>query len=240
MARTSPPPKFTDFFIERPVLAVVLALSLFLIGAFCVFKLPVRLYPKIDSKQIAVTTEYPGASSEVVQGYVTRTISKAVGGVNHLAYVKSKSVQGKSTVTAVLKLGADADTALTEVMSKVDRVKYLLPPDVFAPQVSKKTTGAFPLFYLGFSSDTVPTEAITDFLQREVLPRVSALRGTANVGVQGPGSYAMRVDLDPDKMAALGVSPQEVSRALRENDCIASPGRSQGTYVVGPEKGLSD
>lgn len=242
MPRKSPHPKFTDFFIENPVLAVVLALSLFLLGAYCAYDIPVRLYPKIDSKQIIVTTEYPGASSEAVQGYVTRTISKAVGNVNHLAYVQSKSVQGKSTVTAVLKLGADADTALTEIMSKVDKVKYLLPPEVFDPQISKKTTGSFPLFYLGFSSKSVPTEAITDFLQRDVLPRISALPGTADVTVQGPGSYAMRVELDPDRMASLGVSPQEVAKALKDNDCIASPGRTKGTYVlsnISLETGLS-
>ncbi|MFW5836382.1 MAG: efflux RND transporter permease subunit [Desulfovibrionaceae bacterium] len=242
MSQGSHHPKFTDFFIERPVMAVVLALSLFLLGAYCVFKLPVRLYPKIDSKQIVINTEYPGASAEAVQGYVTRTISKAVGAVNHLAYVTSKSVQGKSTVTAVLKLGADADSALTEVMSKVDKIKYLLPPKVYAPQITKKTTGSFPLFYLGFSSRTVPTEAITDFLEREVLPRISALPGTSDVGVQGPGSYAMRVDLDPDKMAALGVSPQEVDQALLANDCIASPGQTKGTLVLSDirlETGLS-
>lgn len=242
MTDSSHHPRFTDFFIQRPTLAIVLALSIFLLGAYCAFKLPVRLYPKIDSKQIVVTTEYPGASAEAVQGYVTRTISKAVGGVDHLAYVKSKSVQGSSTVTAVLKLGADADAALTEVMSKVDKVKYLLPSEVFDPQIAKKTTGAFPLFYLGFSSKTVPTEAITDFLEREVLPRVSALPGTSDVGVQGSGTYAMRVDLNPDKMASLGVAPREVEQALLDNDCIASPGRTQNTYVLSDirlETGLS-
>lgn len=223
---------FSEFFIRRPLAALVLNLLILLLGLYSLWQLPVRLYPKIDSYQIAITTEYPGASAEVIQGYITRTIASQVAGVDGLDFTHTKSIQGQSTVTMVLKMGADGDKALIEVMTRLQQVKYLLPAQAYDPQVVKTATGSMPLFYIGFCSDTVSTEAITDFLNRDIQPQIAAVAGVAQADILGAGTYAMRVDLDPLKMAALGISALQVQNALLENDFRAAPGQSEGTWVV--------
>jgi multidrug efflux pump len=224
--------KFTDLFVRRPVLALVVSTLILLLGARAIGDLPVRQYPLTESTTLTITTQYPGASPELMQGFVTQPIAQAVATIENVDYLSSSSTLGRSVVSVRMRLNADANQALTQAMAQVSQVKYRLPPEAFDPVILKSSGEATAVAYVGFSSKTMPIPALTDYLSRVVQPQFASIPGVSGVEVSGGQTLAMRVWLDPHRMAARGISAGELAEALRQNNVQAAPGQVKGLYVV--------
>lgn len=224
---------FTDLFIRRPVLTLAFALLIALVGIRALFDLPLRQYPKIESAVVTITTEYPGAPAELMQGFVTTTLAQAVATTQGVEYLTSSSEQGLSTITAYLRLNANSDAALTEVLAKVNEVRYLLPKEAYDPVVVRQSPGAIGVIYAGFSpAADHPLTGITDYLMRVARPMLTTIDGVAAVNVLGGQNISMRIWLDPLRMAAHDVTTADVDRAIEQNNYQAAPGQIRGQLVV--------
>ncbi|MCJ2185740.1 efflux RND transporter permease subunit [Novosphingobium beihaiensis] len=219
---------FTDLFIRRPILAIVVSLLILLVGLSAVFSLPIRQYPRMESATITIDTAFPGATQDVMQGFVTTPISQAIATANGIEYLTSSSTQGKSHIAAKLVLNANADRAMTEVLAKVQQVKYRLPQGVTDPVIAKITDGASAVQYLGFVSETMPPSAIVDFVNRVARPMITSVPGVASADISGGASPAMRIWVDPAKLAGRGLTASDVANALRANNVQAAPGQLKG------------
>ncbi len=222
---------FTDIFIRRPVLASVVSLLILLIGLQAVFSLQIREYPELSNTTITITTTYPGAAADVIKGFITVPIEQAVSSTEGIDTIVSASRQGVSTVTLNLLLNADPDRAATDVLSKVNQVIGVLPREANDPVVVKQTGDGYALMYLSFLSDVMSSSQITDYLTRVVQPKLQTVNGVANAQILGGQTFAMRIWLDPNKMAALGVTPNDVQLALNANNFTSAPGQIKGDYV---------
>jgi multidrug efflux pump len=220
--------RFTDLFIRRPILSIVVSLLMLLVGGASLFLLQVREYPKMQSATIVVDTAYPGATQDVMQGFVTTPIAQAIATANGIEYLSSTSTQGRSQIKAKLVLNADADRSMTEVLAKVQQVKFRLPSGATDPVITKITDGASAVQYVAFVSDSVPTFQMTDFAARVALPLITAVPGVASAEVSGGQTLAMRIWLDPDRLAARKLSAGDVANALRTNNVQAAPGQLRG------------
>ena len=232
--------KFTDIFIRRPVLALVVSLLILLIGLKCLLGLQIRQYPRLYNTTITVTTTYPGASPDLIQGFITTPIEQAVATAEGIDYLTSSSIQSTSTVTAYIKLNYDPSQALTDVMAKVQQVKYLMPAQSQDPIILKSTGQTTAVMYIGFSSSELPAAAISDYLTRVVQPLID---GVASADILGGQTFAMRLWLDPAAMAARGISAGDVAAAIRANNYQAAPGQAKGFYTVtniSADTGLTD
>ncbi|MGD9501974.1 MAG: multidrug efflux RND transporter permease subunit [Methyloceanibacter sp.] len=223
--------RFTDIFIKRPVLATVVSLLILLIGAQAGFKLPIRQYPELYNTTITVTTTYPGANADLIQGFITVPIQQAVASAEGIDTLTASSAQNISTVTLNLKLDADPDRAMTDVLSKIAQVKSILPREANDSVVTKQTGEGYALMYLSFNSKVMNASQITDYLTRVVQPRLQTIEGVANAEILGGQTFAMRIWLDPDRMAALGVTPLDVRAALATNNFTSAPGQVKGDFV---------
>lgn len=224
--------RFTDLFIKRPVLAGVISAFILLIGLNSLLKLQVRQYPELTNTVITVTTVYPGATAELMQGFVTTPIQQSVASANGVDYITSSSSQGLSTVSAYIRLNFPPEVAITEVMSKVQEVNSQLPKEIQSPVIKKTTGEAYAILYVGFSSDHMTNAQITDFINRQVQPRLATVEGVASVEVLGGQTFAMRLWLDPQKMTARKVSSADVASALLRNNYQSAPGQTKSYYVV--------
>lgn len=224
--------KFTDLFVRRPVLALVVSTLILLLGARALVDLPVRQYPLTESTTLTITTQYPGASPELMQGFVTQPIAQAVATIENVDYLSSSSTLGRSVISVRMKLNADANQALTQAMAQVSQVKYRLPAEAFDPVILKSSGEATAVAYVGFSSKTMPVPQLTDYLSRVVQPQFASIEGVSGVEVSGGQTLAMRVWLDANRMAARGISAGELADALRQNNVQAAPGQVKGLYVV--------
>src|SRR5262245_21938870 len=195
---------FTDIFIRRPVLASVVSLLILLIGLASAFNLPVRQYPKISNTTITITTAYPGANAELIRGFITTPIQSAVASAEGIDTLTSSSQQNVSTITLNLRLDANADRAVSDVLSKVQQVKNILPRESQDPIVTRQTGDTTALMYMSFNSKVMNASQITDYLTRVVQPRLQTIDGVANAQILGGQTFAMRIWLNPDKMASLG------------------------------------
>ena len=222
---------FTDIFIRRPVLASVVSLLILLIGLQAVFSLQIREYPELSNTTITITTTYPGAAADVIKGFITVPIEQAVSSTEGIDTLVSTSRQGVSTVTLNLLLNADPDRAATDVLSKVNQVIGVLPREANDPVVVKQTGDGYALMYLSFLSDVMSSSQITDYLTRVVQPKLQTMNGVANAQILGGQTFAMRIWLDPNKMAALGVTPNDVQLALNANNFTSAPGQIKGDFV---------
>jgi multidrug efflux pump len=222
---------FTDIFIKRPVLATVVSLLILLVGAQAGFKLPIRQYPELSNTTITVTTTYPGANADLIQGFITVPIQQAVASAEGIDTLTASSTQNVSTVTLNLKLDADPDRAMTDVLSKVAQVKSILPREANDSIVTKQTGEGYALMYLSFNSKVMTASQISDYLQRVVQPRLQTVNGVANAQILGGQVFAMRIWLDPDRMASLGVTPLDVRTALAANNFTSAPGQVKGDFV---------
>src|ERR671939_1393935 len=235
--------RFTDIFIKRPVLALVVSLLILLIGLKAMLGLQIRQYPRLYNTTITVTTPYPGASPDLIQGFITAPIGQAVATAEGIDYLTSSSMQSTSTVTAYVKLNYDPSQALTDVMAKVQQVKYLMPPQAQDPVILKSTGQTTAVMYIGFSSPELSSAAISDYLTRVVQPLLATVDGVASADILGGQTFAMRLWLDPAKMAARGVSADEVAAAIRVNNYQSAPGQAKGYFTitnVNTDTGLSD
>src|ERR1700760_2473436 len=195
---------WTDIFIKRPVLSVVVSLLILLIGFKAATSLPIRQYPKLSNTVVNITTVYPGAAASLIQGFITTPIEQAVASAEGVDYITSSSVLGTSTIQVYVKLNFDPNQALTEVLAKVNSVKYLIPKESNDPVVTKTTGQATSVMYIGFSSTELSGSAISDYLTRVVQPVLSTVDGVAAANILGGQTFAMRLWLDPAPMAGRG------------------------------------
>lgn len=223
--------RFTDIFIKRPVLACVISLLILVLGLRAIFQLPVRQYPKMENTVITVVTAYPGASARLVQGFITTPLEKKIASSGGIDYLTSESTDGVSTITVHVLLNYNPNDAFTNVMSKVAEAKYELPPESQDPIITKKTGDSFALMYVGFSSSQMSAEQITDYISRVIQPKIETVPGVSEAEILGGNEFAMRIWLDPKRMAALGVSPSDVKQALLNNNFQTTAGTTRGKYI---------
>ena len=223
---------FTDLFIQRPVLAIVINLLIIIAGINAWNSLSVRQYPLSENATVQIQTVYVGASAELVRGFITTPLERAIAAAEGIDYVESKSLQGISIITARLKLNYDSTKALADISSKVDQVRNELPVEAQLPSISVQSADSeTAAAYLSFWSDILSPEQITDYLIRVVQPRLSAVNGVQRIEIYGARTFAMRVWLKPDRMAALHVTPSQVSQALAANNYLAAVGSTKGALV---------
>ena len=222
----------TDLFIRRPVLALVVNLIIIIAGLQAIRTLNVRQYPKSENASVTVTTVYVGASAQLVRGFVTTPLERAIAAADGIEYMESQSTLGLSTITIRLKLNYDATKALAEISSKVEQVRRDLPLEAEIPAINiESAESRFAAAYLSFSSDILKQNEITDYLVRVVQPRLSAIPGVQRADILGGRTFAMRIWLKPDRMASLNISPTQVRLALAANNFLSTPGRSKGEFV---------
>ncbi len=223
---------FTDIFIRRPVLALVVSFVIVIAGVQAISSLNVRQYPRTDVASVTVTTVYVGASAELVRGFITTPLERAIAAADGIDYLQSQSTQGLSTITARLKLNYDSNKALSEISSKVNQVRGDLPPEAEIPVINIASADSqFASCYLSFTSDILQANEITDYLSRIVQPRLTAIAGVQKADILGGRTFAMRIWLKPDRMAALNVSPAQVRKALGNNNYLAALGSTKGSLV---------
>lgn len=223
---------FTDVFIKHPVLAVVVNLVIVLVGWRAATSLPVQQYPKIESTSVLITTTYIGASAETVRGFLTTPIERVVSAISGVDYLESTSRAGVSIVTVRLKLNHSATAALAEINARLQQVRSELPAEAEPPIVElQRADRPYASFYLSFTSDERSVPQITDWLARTLQPQLSTLPGVQRVSVEGGRQFAMRVWIDPDRLAELGLSPGDVQAALQRNNYLAAVGQTKGNLV---------
>ena len=224
--------KFTDLFVKRPVLAVVVNLVILIAGLQAVRSLSVRQYPRSDIAVVQVTTVYVGANADLVRGFITTPLERVIASADGIDYMESSSAQGVSTITVHLKLNYDTNAALTQIQAKLAQVRNDLPPESQAPIIDLQTADTqFAAMYLGFSSASLDQNQITDYLTRVVQPKLSSISGVQRADILGDRTFAMRIWLKPDKMAALGISASSVRDALAKNNHLSALGQTKGSMV---------
>ena len=208
--------KFTDLFIKRPVLAIVVNVVILIAGFQAYRTLNVREYPQSENATVTVTTVYVGASADLVRGFITTPLERSIAAADGIDYLSSTSQQGVSTISARLKLNYDPIKALAEISAKVDQVRSNLPVEAQVPAIDVESADSqFASAYLSFTSDTLHQNEITDYLVRVVQPRLSAVAGVQKADILGGRTFAMRVWLKPDRLAAFNISPSQVSEIGR-------------------------
>jgi multidrug efflux pump len=224
--------KFTDLFVRRPVLAIVVNLVILIAGLQSIRALTVRQYPRSDIAVVRVTTVYIGANADLVRGFITTPLERVIASADGIDYVESSSAQSRSTITVHLRLNYDTNAALTQIQAKVAQVRNELPPEAEAPIIELETADAqFAAMYIGFSSADLDQNQITDYLTRVVQPKLSAVSGVQRADILGDRTFAMRIWLKPDKMAAHGISPSALSDALARNNYLSALGKTKGSMV---------
>jgi len=224
--------RFTDIFVRRPILALVVSSLIVLLGVFALNKLPIRQYPGLETSTITIATAYPGASAELMQGFVTQPIAQAVSTVEGLDYIASSSSAGMSLVTLRMELNRDSTKALAEATAKVGAVRYRLPERAYDPVVELSAGDSTAVAYVGFYGEGLSIPQLTDYLSRAVEPQFAAIEGVAKVEVGGGQRLAMRLWLDAERMAGHGLTASDVAGAVRQNNYQASPGQVRGQSVL--------
>lgn len=225
-------PVFTDLFIRRPVLATVWCLLILIAGIQAINTLTVRQYPVSENASITIQTVYIGADADLVRGFITAPIERAISAANGIDYISSESVQGLSTINARLRLNFDANRALAEISSKVDQIRADLPPEAEVPIINIEPADAqVAAAYLSFTSSILETNQVTDYLVRVVQPRLNSIRGVQRADILGGRTFAMRIWLESDRMAALGVTPTEVRGALEAGNFLSAVGQTAGALI---------
>ncbi|HKV10208.1 MAG TPA: efflux RND transporter permease subunit [Thermoanaerobaculia bacterium] len=224
--------KLTDLFIRRPVLAVVVNLVILIAGLQAIRSLTIRQYPRSDVAVINVTTAYVGANADLVRGFITTPLERVIASADGIDYMESASSQGVSTITVHLKLNYDSNAALTQIQAKVAQVRNTLPPEAEAPIIALETADSqFAGMYLSFSSSDLDQNQITDYLVRAVQPKLAAISGVQRADIFGDRTFAMRIWLKPDEMAAHGISPSRIRDVLAANNYLSALGRTKGSMV---------
>jgi len=224
--------KFTDIFIKRPVLAIVVSLVIIIAGLQAVKSLNVRQYPKLESASVTVRTVYVGADADLVRGFITTPLERAIAAADGIDYIESQSVQGLSTISVRLKLNFNASSALADISARVNQVRADLPPEAEVPAINIEPSDAqIAAMYLSFGSTILEENQVTDYLIRVVQPRLSAIDGVQRAEILGGRTFAIRAWLKPERMAALNVSPSQVRAALGNNNYLSAVGQTKGALV---------
>ncbi|MFZ0154774.1 multidrug efflux RND transporter permease subunit [Pseudomonas sp.] len=223
---------FTDPFIRRPVLASVISLLIVLLGFQAWNKLPIRQYPQMENALITVTTAYPGANAETIQGYITQPMQQSLASAEGIDYMTSVSRQNFSVISIYARIGADSDRLFTELLAKANEVKNKLPQDAEDPVLSKEAADASALMYISFYSSQLSNPQITDYLSRVIQPKLATLPGMAEAEILGNQLFAMRLWIDPVKLAGYGLSANDVTDAVRRYNFLSAAGEVKGEYIV--------
>lgn len=223
---------FTDIFIRRPVLSAVISLIIFFLGLRAILDLPLRQFPKMESAVITISTFYPGASAELMQGFITSPLQKAIATADGIDYLTAQSQQNLSIIKAYIKINYSSGTAMTDIMAKVAETTNQLPKESNQPVIQKETGSDLALMYIGFNSDHMTNQQITDYLARVVQPKLQTVGGVAEAKLFGGQTYAMRIWLDTEKMAALNINTSEVIQALQTQNFQTAAGQVKGKYVL--------
>jgi multidrug efflux pump len=231
---------FTDIFIRRPVLAMVISLLILVLGLRSLFSLPVNQYPRTQNAVVTVSTTYYGADAQTVAGFITQPLESAIAQAQGIDYLSSSSSSGTSTITATLRLNYDANRALTEINTQVSSVKNQLPAQAQQPVLTVQTGSTIDAMYMGFYSNDLPTNNVTDYLVRVVKPKLDSIDGVQTAELLGSRQFALRAWLDAGKMAAYGISAADVSTALAANNYLAALGVTKGQMVTVPLTGGTD
>lgn len=223
---------FTDLFVRKPVIALVVNIVILIVGLVSYNQLNVRQYPRSDSAVVNVTTVYFGASAETVRGYITTQLERVIASADGIDYIESESRAGLSTIRVFLRLNYDNNAALAQISAKIDQVRSELPPESEAPTISVESSdNQFASMYLSFYSDTLEQNQITDYLNRVVQPQLSSIKGVQRADVLGGRIFAMRIWLKPDQLAARGISAAEVRAALGNNNALSAVGATKGSMI---------
>ncbi len=231
---------FTDYFIRRPVLSLVISTMIVLLGAQAFFDTQVRQYPELETSVISITTAYPGASAELIQGFISTPIQQVVSSTEGIDFVRSSSSNSVSRVEVHMKLGVDADVALTEVSTKVSSIRGELPAESEDPVVAKESAEGFALAYYSFYSESLSDVEITDYLLRTVQPALSTVKGVAEAEILGGKTYSMRIWMDPVRMAAQNVSAADIMAAIGAENYQSAAGQTRGRLVQTDVNAVTD
>ncbi len=222
---------FTDIFIRRPILATVVSMMLLVLGLRALTELPVLQYPRTENAVVTITTAYYGADPDIIAGFITTPLENKIAQANGIDYISSTSHNSLSTITANLRLNFDPNKALTEINTKVNAVLNQLPPEAQTPVLSVKIGQDIDAMYIGFSSDVIPANKITDYLIRSVQPRLQGIEGIQTAELLGAKNFSLRAWLDPNKLTAYALTSSDVSTALTKNNYIAGLGTTKGQMV---------
>jgi multidrug efflux pump len=223
---------WTDIFIRRPVLSLVVSAVVLVFGLKAVGSLPVNQYPQTQNAIVTITTAYYGADPETIAGFITQPLETAIAQSQGIDYLSSMSVSGLSTITATLKLNYDSNSALTQIQTQISSVKNQLPPQAQQPVLTVQIGQSTAAMYLGFYSDEIPNNAITDYLLRVVKPKLDSIDGVQNAEITGGRKFALRAWLDREKMAGLGVAADDVYSAMAANNYLSAVGSTKGDMVA--------
>jgi multidrug efflux pump len=223
--------KFTDLFVERPVLSAVVSLLILVLGLRSIFQLPITQYPATENATIIISTAYYGADAATVAGFITQPLEQAISQAQGIDYLSSSSSTGSSTITATLRLNYDSNRALTEINTKVSSVRNQLPPQAQQPVLTVQVGQTTDTMYIGYFSNTLPANGMTDYLARVVKPKLDSIEGVQTAEVIGARQYALRAWLDPDRMAAQNVTAADVYAALSNNNYLSAVGTAKGQVV---------
>ena len=224
--------KFTDIFINKPVLAMVVSLFILLLGLRSFNELNVRQYPELQNAVVTVSTAYYGADADLMQGFVTTPLEREVASAEGIDYLTSTSAAGISTIQAYIRLDYDANEALTQIAAKVNKLRSQLPAESEDPVIDLQQGQQIAAMYVSFASEQLDNNQITDYLMRAVEPRIATIPGVQRADILGAGTFAMRVWLKPDRMAALGVTASDVHAALQANNVLSALGSTKGQMVA--------
>jgi multidrug efflux pump len=223
--------KFTDIFVQRPVLSLVLSMLILVLGIRAIFSLPISQYPQTENAVVTIATTYYGADADTIAGFITQPLEAAISQAQGIDYLSSSSSSGVSVITATLRLNYDSNRALTEINTKVQSVRNQLPPQAQQPVLTVQVGQQIDAMYIGFFSDTLPVNGLSDYLVRVVKPKLDAIEGVQTAEVIGSRLYALRAWLDPDRMAAHGIIASDVYTALSTNNFLTAVGNTKGQMV---------
>lgn len=231
---------FTDLFLKRPVLSLSLNIFIFCMGLFACLKLPIRQFPELTTAVITIQTTYPGASAHSIAGLITTPIESSIASAEGIDYIKSSSQPNLSAITCYLRLNADSQTVLLDIINKVQQVSNLLPPNALRPVIEKKSDSATPLMYISLQSQNLSPQRMTDYAIRAIQPQLSNLEGVAKIDIIGGKKYALRIHLDPILLSAYGLSAADVMQGLNKNQFMTTAGQTKNQWIATPLSSNTD
>ncbi|MER0496484.1 multidrug efflux RND transporter permease subunit [Aeromonas hydrophila] len=224
--------RFTDIFIKRPILAISISFLIALLGVQAVFKMQVREYPEMTNTVVTVSTSYYGASADLIQGFITQPLEQAIAQADNIDFMTSSTQLGSSTITAYMKLNTNPNAALSDILAKVNSVRSQLPKESEDPSVTMSTGSTTAVLYIGFTSPELNASQITDYLERVIKPQLFTVGGVSKVDMYGGTKYALRVWLDPAKMAAFNLTAADVMSVLNSNNYQSATGQATGYFTL--------
>ncbi|WP_094751419.1 multidrug efflux RND transporter permease subunit [Psychromonas sp. CD1] len=224
--------KFTDIFIKRPILAISLSLLIVLLGVQALTKMQVREYPEMTNTVITISTSYYGANANLIQGFITQPIEQAIAQADNIDFITSQSFMGRSSIKVFMKLNTDPNGAVADILAKVNSVRSVLPSEAEDPTIDLSTGASTSVIYIAFASKQLNNSQITDYLERVIKPQLFSINGVAKVNLYGGTPFALRIWLDPERMAGFNLTTSDVIQILQANNIQSATGQANGYYTL--------